>query len=170
MHRLYIGLLLRNTLLHLNMHFHLQIINIIFSSPVLRWSARINATDRQYNPSNTTHRPQLFQRCANISDVDTTSWVIFLNTVALQILHVAGINTPQQTSNVFITFVQCRPNVFDVGPTLYKCYTNIQFLLGPFKVPLSVRPTRSTMTVFTWPSITPANYSSSKLTIWQARA
>ena len=26
--------------------------------------------------------------------------------------------------------VQRRPNVFDVGPTLYKCYTNILCLLG----------------------------------------
>ena len=24
-----------------------------------------------------------------------------------------------------ITFIQRRPNVFDVGPTLYKCYTNV---------------------------------------------
>ena len=47
-------------------------VNILSSRLVLRWSARINATDRQYNPSNTTHRPQLFQCSANISDVDTT--------------------------------------------------------------------------------------------------
>ena len=31
----------------------------------------------------------------------------------------------QQTQNICITFVQRRPNVFDVGPTLYKCYTNV---------------------------------------------
>ena len=30
---------------------------------------------------------------------------------------------------ICITFVQCRPNVFDVGPTLYKCYTNVLCLL-----------------------------------------
>ena len=29
-----------------------------------------------------------------------------------------------------MTFVQRRLNVFDVGPTLYKCYTNILRLLG----------------------------------------
>ena len=28
----------------------------------------------------------------------------------------------QKTQNFCITFVQCRPNVFDVGPTLFKCY------------------------------------------------
>ena len=27
------------------------------------------------------------------------------------------------------TFIQHRPNVFDVGPTLYKCYTNVVCLL-----------------------------------------
>ena len=28
----------------------------------------------------------------------------------------------QQTQNICIIFVQRRPNVFDIGPTLYKCY------------------------------------------------
>ena len=37
---------------------------------------------------------------------------------------------PQQTQNICITFIQCRPNVFDVGPTLYKCHTSILCLLG----------------------------------------
>ena len=29
------------------------------------------------------------------------------------------------TQNICITFIQRPPNVFDVGPTLYKCYTNV---------------------------------------------
>ena len=36
----------------------------------------------------------------------------------------------QQTLNICITFVQRRPNVFDVGPTWYKCYRHIRCLLG----------------------------------------
>ena len=36
----------------------------------------------------------------------------------------------QQTQNICITFIQRRPNVFDVGPTLYKCYANVLYLLG----------------------------------------
>ena len=36
----------------------------------------------------------------------------------------------QQTQNISITFVQRQTNVFDVGPTLYKCYTNVLCLLG----------------------------------------
>ena len=35
----------------------------------------------------------------------------------------------QQTQNICITFIQRRPNVLDVGPTLYKCYTNVLCLL-----------------------------------------
>ena len=31
---------------------------------------------------------------------------------------------PRKHKNICITFIQRRPNVFDVGPTLYKCYTN----------------------------------------------
>ena len=30
----------------------------------------------------------------------------------------------QQTRSICITFVQRRPNVFDVGPSLYKCYAH----------------------------------------------
>ena len=33
-------------------------------------------------------------------------------------------------ANFFITCIQRRPNVFDVGPTLYKCYKNVLCLLG----------------------------------------
>ena len=36
----------------------------------------------------------------------------------------------QQAQNICITFVQRRPNLFDVGPTLYKCYTSVLSLLG----------------------------------------
>ena len=36
----------------------------------------------------------------------------------------------QQAQNICITFIQRRPNVSDVGPTLYKCYTNVLCLLG----------------------------------------
>ena len=32
---------------------------------------------------------------------------------------------PVNTQNICITFVQRRPNVFDVGPTLYNCFTNV---------------------------------------------
>ena len=31
----------------------------------------------------------------------------------------------QQIQNTCITFIQRWPNVFDVGPTLYKCYTHV---------------------------------------------
>ena len=34
-----------------------------------------------------------------------------------------------------MTIVQRRPNVFDVGPTLYKCYANVLCLLGTFRPP-----------------------------------
>ena len=34
-----------------------------------------------------------------------------------------------------ITFVQRQPNVSDVGPTLYKSYTNVLCLLGTARSP-----------------------------------
>ena len=36
----------------------------------------------------------------------------------------------QRTQNMCIIFIQRWPNVFDVGPTLNKCYTNVLCLLG----------------------------------------
>ena len=38
----------------------------------------------------------------------------------------------QQTQNICISFVQRRPNVFDVRSTLYKCYTIVLCLLDCF--------------------------------------
>ena len=35
-----------------------------------------------------------------------------------------------ENTNHCITFVQRQPNVFDVGPPLYKCYTSVLCLLG----------------------------------------
>ena len=35
----------------------------------------------------------------------------------------------QQTQNICITYVRCWTNGEDVGPTLYKCYTNVLCLL-----------------------------------------
>ena len=36
----------------------------------------------------------------------------------------------QQTQNICITFIVCSANVENVGPMLYKCYTNVLCLLG----------------------------------------
>ena len=47
---------------------------------------------------------------------------------------------PQQTQNICITIIQRRPNVFAVGQTLYKCYTNALCL---------VRHTRQTRAIDT---------------------
>ena len=47
----------------------------------------------------------------------------------------------QQTLSICITFVQRRPNVLDVGLTLYECYTNVLCLLGKGRRWLSLSPT-----------------------------
>ena len=39
----------------------------------------------------------------------------------------------QLTQNICMAFVQCWTNGEDVGPTLYKCYTNVLCLLGSAK-------------------------------------
>ena len=40
-----------------------------------------------------------------------------------------SLNTPVNTKHLY-DFIQCWTNVEDVGPTLYKCYTNVLCLLG----------------------------------------
>ena len=37
----------------------------------------------------------------------------------------SDVDDTQQTQNICMTFAQRRPNVFDVGPTLYKYHTNV---------------------------------------------
>ena len=41
-----------------------------------------------------------------------------------------GVNASRETQNICVIFVQRTSNVFDVGPTLYKYYTNVLCLLG----------------------------------------
>ena len=36
--------------------------------------------------------------------------------------------TPQLTQNICVTFIQCRTNVKNGQPALYKCYTNVLWL------------------------------------------
>ena len=37
---------------------------------------------------------------------------------------------PANTKHLYNTFIQRRPNVFDVGPTVYKCDRYVLRLLG----------------------------------------
>ena len=67
------------------------------------------------------HHNKLDQRIVFVGDV--------LCMLKMQYHWTRSINT-QQTQNICITFIQCRPKVFDVGPTLYKCYTNVLCVTG----------------------------------------
>ena len=51
-----------------------------------------------------------------------------MTTISACVLY--GVGLPQQTQNICITYVQRRPNICDVGPTLCKCYTDVLCLLG----------------------------------------
>ena len=60
----------------------------------------------------------------------------------------------QQTQNICITFIQCRRNVFDVGPTLYKCYTNALCLLDrPTYCCYAVRQTHVSIILLVWKDV-----------------
>ena len=57
-------------------------------------------------------------------------WVLFFS-----FIFQSSSSTQKQhinTQNICITFIQRQPNVFDVGPTLYKFYTNVSRLLGSY--------------------------------------
>ena len=56
---------------------------------------------------------------------------ILLNMVFLVIsmVYVNPANT-KHLYNIYTTFIQHRANVFDVGPALYKYYTNVLHLQG----------------------------------------
>ena len=48
---------------------------------------------------------------------------------SLVICYIPCLGATQQAQNICVTCIQRRPNVFDVGPALYKCYTNVFCLL-----------------------------------------
>ena len=52
-------------------------------------------------------------------------WASIKSTLGQCLIVFAWKVASQKTQNICKTFVQRRPNVFDVGPTLYKCYTNV---------------------------------------------
>ena len=61
--------------------------------------------------------------CPNWTYINVVHKGIFLENYSLLTVYPA-------TQNICITFVQRRPNVFDAGPTLYKCYIDALCLLG----------------------------------------
>ena len=54
----------------------------------------------------------------------------YYNIIRIRAERYSQFRSAQQIQNIFITFIQCWTNVEDVGPTLYKCYTNVLCLLG----------------------------------------
>ena len=58
-------------------------------------------------------------------------WIILCNLIYFPLKFLcSSVTLPSKKQNICITFVQRRPSVFDVGQTLYKCYTNVLCLLG----------------------------------------
>ena len=62
-----------------------------------------------------------------------TQWILVTRASCYRLAKWSGVKysyAAQQTQNICITFMQCRTNVEDVGPALYKCYTNVLCLRG----------------------------------------
>ena len=78
--------------------------------------------------------PYSFKRCAVISSLFAFGQGGQCNNALPVYLTISG--DTQQTQIICITFVQRRPNVFDVIPTLYTCHTDVWRLLGTFTLPL----------------------------------
>ena len=76
-------------------------------------------------------------------------------------------NPPQQTQNFCITYVHSRPNVFDVGPTLYKCYTNVLCLLVRFHIIMIIHISPKSCRHF-WYNYKPSNMR--RLNQWRFNA
>ena len=54
---------------------------------------------------------------------------VYLCIVRYTSVHITT-HASRQTQNICIIFVQRRPNVFDVGPKLYKCYKKYFVIAG----------------------------------------
>ena len=56
-------------------------------------------------------------------------WFAWTNCTRVHPFRGEVVDPSQQTQNICMAFVECWTNVEDVGPTLYKCYTNVLCLL-----------------------------------------
>ena len=72
----------------------------------------------------------------NSVNTDRASTLRLQNSVIKE--HILSSLTTQQKQNICITFIQRRPNVFDVWPALYKCYANVLCLLGITALQISI--------------------------------
>ena len=94
----------------------------------------IYLTDHIYLQRDMTVNKKMTTRWFNVVPLSTTLTQLQINILwAFSLLgchvHLDQAAT-QRTQNICITFVRRRPNVFDVGPFLYKCYTDVSCLLG----------------------------------------
>ena len=111
-----------------------------FFKSVVFWCVKKLATfTSHYHPA--YHSPASFshthwlrhrKRWASVTDVGPAIIQHWFKAPCLAIIGLEQCKTvvAQQTQNICIAFVQRRPNGEDVGPTLYKCYTNVLCLLG----------------------------------------
>ena len=74
----------------------------------------------------------LSQCCFNIGPPSSTLAQYLPNTGWMSRVCWDGSDYPANTKKHCITFVQRRPNACDVGPALYKCYTNVLCSLGMY--------------------------------------
>ena len=65
----------------------------------------------------------------NSSEDHVTSLSTQSTRLPVVLRHAAWDIASHQALNICKTLIQRRPNVFDVGPTLYQCYANVLCLL-----------------------------------------
>ena len=74
------------------------------------------------------------------TDTKNTTTNTTTHTTTITTITTPPTHPSQQIQNICITFIRCRINVEDVGPTLYKCYTNVLCLLGCTTPPTQLPP------------------------------
>ena len=80
--------------------------------------------------ANDTWKSLHLDKISTLENITVICIMIHLLFYDLQGFHLSQRGLSQQTQNICITFVQSRPNVFNIGPTSYKCHTNVLRLSG----------------------------------------
>ena len=73
---------------------------------------------------------------------DECHWAVL--TERAECTHLYNTYSRQANTKLWLTFVQCRTNFEDVGPTLYKCYTNVLCVLDGLPSPPNIYIYRNT--------------------------
>ena len=84
--------------------------------------------------------PTINQHCFNVLAWSPNVALMLAHRLKRRAINKHLVSTKSASPSENKTFVQCSADVENVGPTLYKCYTNVSCMLGCYLPPTHCLP------------------------------